>query len=193
MNNEIKRNKVKKFKTIWFCNKNIGLDAGYETLKWKKWEEKICKACKFSEVKDCTIGTGRNVNFRKVYNCVCRLRCTVCNKASVGQISSRINIRLNSFKTDIRKLIINKKDLEVEINNFSKTGIGNIKIFILKIVTTKIKQLICGNEMVVKFGTVYPYGLNVMFKVKKCLRHPKSRDIWFSLRKFFHHKNIHND
>lgn len=129
-------------------------------------------------MEDCTIVTGRNVNFRKVYNCVCSLRCTGCNKASVGQISCRINICLNSFKIDIRKLRINKEDLEVEISHFSKTGIGNIKISILKIVTTKIKQLICGNEMVVKFGTVYPYGLNVMFKVKKCcLRFQKSRDI----------------
>lgn len=86
---------------------------------------------------------GKHLKFCKVYNCIYRLRCKVCNMSYIEQTSTPLNIRINNHKTDIRKPKCGKCEQEIEFTHFEKHGNFNIEILILKIVPNKNERLIC--------------------------------------------------
>ena len=78
----------------------------------------------------------------------------MCNRNYVGQTSSPMNIRFNNYKTDIRKLKVNRQKQEIEIRHFAKHGIDNIGISIFDVIPIEIERKLCENNMMKKYRTI---------------------------------------
>lgn len=55
--------------------------------------------------------------------------------------------------------------------------IDNIRISVLKIIQTTLEREICERDKVIKYGTVYPYSLNVMFNQINVIKNFKAKNV----------------
>lgn len=81
----------------------------------------------------------------------------------MGQLSTPLNKRFNNQKLDIKNHKFRNEYQEIEIAHFEDHGIQNIRISRLIIVPNKWERMMCEIEVIIKYGVVYSYGLNVIY------------------------------
>lgn len=117
---------------------------------------KLCKTCDFSEFSN--DNSNSIVPFCKVSSAVYRITCNICGQCYIGQTGGELHIRMNLHRSNTKNK--NLKNISFEIAHFRLHDFENISIAILAVENDLKKRLILENNLILKFHSLFPYGLN---------------------------------
>ena len=125
-------------------------------------KDKRCKTCPSIELDDFVLKSNNNVSICKTSGVVYMIICGICNIKYIGQSSTPLNLRINNHRSLCNKVKVNNNDVQsqYEFDHFKLHPFKHSKIKILDIVEDFNSRLERENYFILKFKTVYPYGLN---------------------------------
>lgn len=142
------------------------LHKDFSNLKFNRCKTKLCKTCPKANSKQLTLDKNKST-FCKVYNCIYKITCTICNMSYIGQTKNHLHLRINLHRSNInnykKDLHANSNDNNFEYEHFNLHGVDNIEISILKIVKNYHERIFCENGYLNSMRTVFPYGLNQIY------------------------------
>ena len=127
-----------------------------------KCKDKRCKTCPSIDLDDFLLRCNDNVTICKTTGVVYMIVCGICNIKYIGQSSTPLHLRINNHRSLCTNTKANKADVhsEYESEHFKIHSFKHIRIKILDIVEDSNIRLERENYFIIKYKTVYPYGLN---------------------------------
>ena len=138
-----------------------------------KCKDKRCLTCPSIVIGD---GFNNSNKFDKFSNCnikeskpICKatgvvymITCGHCNIKYIGQSSNPLHLRINNHRSLCNKVKTNSTDIQskYEFEHFKMHSFKQVKIYILAINDDNNKRMELENFYIIKYKTVYPYGLN---------------------------------
>lgn len=158
-----------------------------KTFSFSKCSQKTCKTCPLASDSQTNFDGKRK--FCKVFNCIYRLSCNICNLSYIGQTSNPLHLRINVHRNHVKSTAINNSPQSPH-NNFEYThfhihGFDNITISILDIIPNTQDRLYYENQYMLLHKTLFPYGLNQIYNhqnlVKSNFNNPNNQSIIYPI------------
>ena len=165
-NHTLKNPMVKNVNAEIFSSEFPSYYPKMSSFKYKRCGHSRCKLCPAAN--PCQISPKSSFKkFCKVYNCVYKLTCNLCQASYVGQTQNPLNIRINLHRSQTYAFLKSARsagsDQTHEIKHFANHGIDNISVSILDIIPETKKRLWWENYYILNQQTIYPYGLNSQY------------------------------
>ena len=127
-----------------------------------KCSDKRCKTCPSIEIDEFILKCNNKDSICKTTGVVYMIICGVCNIRYIGQCSTPLNLRINNHRSLCNKVKINNSDVQsqYEYDHFKLHPFKHAKIRILDIVDDNNNRLERENYFILKYRSIYPYGLN---------------------------------
>ena len=123
---------------------------------------KKCKTCPSIELDEWLLKRKDREPICKTSGVIYMLICGNCNIRYIGQSGTPLNLRINNHRSLCNKVSVNSSDVQsqYEFEHFKLHPFNNVKIRILDIIDDCNDRVERENFFILKYKTVYPYGLN---------------------------------
>ena len=125
-------------------------------------KDKRCKTCPSIDIDDMFNKFNFKVPICKTSGVIYMITCGKCNIKYIGQSGNPLHLRINNHRSLCNKVRNNSTDVqcEYEFEHFKMHPFKQAKINILDIIDDDNKRIELENFYIIKYKTVYPYGLN---------------------------------
>ena len=97
--------------------------------------------------------------FCKVSSCVYKIECGICGIEYIGQTGNELHNRINGHRAEIKKGTLEN----TEIIHFQSHDFQKAKVCIIEIVNNLGERKVREDIHMMKYRTLYPFGLNDFF------------------------------
>ena len=127
-----------------------------------KCKNKKCKTCP-------AVVVDEHVNRLNIEGPICKatgiiymIICGYCNIKYIGQTSTPLHLRINNHRSLCNKVLSKDTDIQnrYEFEHFKLHPFNHAKIKILDVIDDYNNRIELENLYIIKYKTVYPYGLN---------------------------------
>ena len=127
-----------------------------------KCKNKKCKTCP-------AVVVDEHVNRLNIEGPICKatgiiymINCGYCNIKYIGQTSTPLHLRINNHRSLCNKVLSKDTDIQnrYEFEHFKLHPFNHAKIKILDVIDDYNNRIELENLYIIKYKTVYPYGLN---------------------------------